>query len=574
MQRHRIIIAVGMLVLGSVLAWFVQTGGGVIDVRPVTFAGGHGNTISALLYVPKGATAASRAPAILAIHGYINSKETQSGFAIEFARRGFVVLAPDQTGHGYSDPPAFADGFGGPASLAYLRSLPMVDTSRIGLEGHSMGGWAVQMAAASNPGGYSAMVLEGSSTGTFGAPVGMPDTPRNLLLVYSRFDEFSSFMWGARTPADVVGTKKLETLFGTNSPVVPGRLYGDPAKGTARELLMPAVTHPGDHLSREAIGDAVQWFQQRLHVDSPIGIDDQTWYWKSLGTLVALVGLMVLLFPLVDWLLSLPWFTRIVTGPAHVPDVQAPGRQINMLITALVPIVTFFPLQSAGDWLLAANPVLSQQITNGVLLWALGNGAIFLGLFGLWYRKQSQTLAELGLPKDRQAITRALVLAAVACTVLYLVVLLADWLGNIDFRFWVVALKHLSWTQAVIFLVYLLPFCAFFLVFSLTMHTRLGRTRSLAVAMWRNGLLASVGFLLLLAVQYVPLLAGGSLMLDQPLLSIVAFQFVPLMFLVALISTFCYDRTGNIYTGVFLNTLLVTWYMVAGTATQATPFWY
>ncbi|WP_201721683.1 hypothetical protein [Caulobacter sp. B11] len=29
---------------------------------------------------------------MLAVHGYINSRETQSPFAIEFARRGYVVL--------------------------------------------------------------------------------------------------------------------------------------------------------------------------------------------------------------------------------------------------------------------------------------------------------------------------------------------------------------------------------------------------------------------------------------------------------------------------------------------------
>jgi len=79
-------------------------------------------------------------PGILAVHGYINSRETQHGFAIEFARRGYVALALDQAGHGYSDPPAFANGCGGPDGLAHLRSLDVVDKNNVGLEGHSMGG--------------------------------------------------------------------------------------------------------------------------------------------------------------------------------------------------------------------------------------------------------------------------------------------------------------------------------------------------------------------------------------------------------------------------------------------------
>ena len=187
--------APSLLVAGILLAALVQTNFGGVSVKDTRFIGSTGNQMSGLLYIPNGTTVDSPAPAILAIHGYINTRETQSAFAIEFARRGYVVLALDQTGHGYSDAPAFSNGFGGPDGLAYLRSLPFVDQDRIGLEGHSMGGWAVQAAAATNPDAYQAIVLTGSSTGTFGVPEGTAEYPRNLLLVFSLFDEFSALMW-------------------------------------------------------------------------------------------------------------------------------------------------------------------------------------------------------------------------------------------------------------------------------------------------------------------------------------------------------------------------------------------
>jgi prepilin-type processing-associated H-X9-DG protein len=41
-------------------------------------------------------------------------------------------------------------GFGGPAALKYLRSLPMVDRANIGMEGHSLGG-ARTTSTPSNP---------------------------------------------------------------------------------------------------------------------------------------------------------------------------------------------------------------------------------------------------------------------------------------------------------------------------------------------------------------------------------------------------------------------------------------
>ena len=84
------------------------------------------------------------------------------------------MLALDQTGHGYSDPPAFANGFGGPDALAYLRSLDFVDKANIGLEGHSMGGWTMLAAATAMPNDYKSMVLEGSSTGGRSPPRARP----------------------------------------------------------------------------------------------------------------------------------------------------------------------------------------------------------------------------------------------------------------------------------------------------------------------------------------------------------------------------------------------------------------
>src|SRR3954466_12011991 len=158
-----------VMLAGGLLAFLVQTAGGVrvLDVR---FAGTGGVAMSALLFIPPNATPKTPAPGVLAVHGYFNSRETQGDFAIEFARRGYVVLALDQTGHGYSASPTFRNGFGGPDGLRYLRSLDIVDKDNIGLEGHSMGGWTVVTAAASAPDGYRAIVLEGSSTGKPFAP--------------------------------------------------------------------------------------------------------------------------------------------------------------------------------------------------------------------------------------------------------------------------------------------------------------------------------------------------------------------------------------------------------------------
>ncbi|MBD3649488.1 MAG: alpha/beta fold hydrolase [Pseudomonadales bacterium] len=570
---NRLIIALVLLIGGSLLAALVQTSVGEVRLHDVRFVNGAGDQMSGLLYMPRGVNAQNPAPGVLAIHGYINSRETQSGFAIELARRGFVVLALDQTGHGYSDPPAFAEGFGGPAGLAFLRSLPFVDTDRIGLEGHSMGGWASLMAAVSHPDGYRSMVLAGSSTGTLGTPEGTVVFPRNVLLIFSLYDEFSALMWGAENPANIVNTQKLQTLFGTNEMVQKSRLYGDMESGTARMLTQPAVTHPGDHLSRRAIGDAVAWFQRTLDAGTQIPAGEQVWYWKELGTLMALVGLVVLIFPLVDWILGWRVFRPLSANPlGHVSNTPV-TMSLTAVMMAVIPIITFFPLQMVANLIVPANPVLPQQITNGVLLWALGNGVIITVLFVFWQKRNRIDRIQLGVPDDANIIFGSLLAAAICCGSLYLVLALADFFFTVDFRFWVVALKLMSPVQFQMFLVYLIPFTLFFFVLSLALHNQLRwPSTSARTHLAANAAVLSAGFIVMLIVQYATLFMSGSLLIAEPLLTIVAFQFVPLMMIVALISTWCFLRTEQVYLGTFINGILVTWYIVAGQATQAVPF--
>src|SRR5262245_31028118 len=140
-------LAWALILGGSFLAHSIQTADGT-KVTEVRIPAAQGVTVSGLLYVPRSATAAHPAPAVLASHGYINTREMQSPFAIELARRGFVVLAMDMTGHGYSGGVVGTADFGGPAALQHLKSLPFVDKARIGLEGHSMGGGPILAAAA------------------------------------------------------------------------------------------------------------------------------------------------------------------------------------------------------------------------------------------------------------------------------------------------------------------------------------------------------------------------------------------------------------------------------------------
>ena len=63
------------------------------------------------LYVPKTATEGNPAPAVLCLHGYQNDHETSAGYAIEFARHGYVSLAIDEFGHGSTNTGMLTRGY-------------------------------------------------------------------------------------------------------------------------------------------------------------------------------------------------------------------------------------------------------------------------------------------------------------------------------------------------------------------------------------------------------------------------------------------------------------------------------
>jgi pimeloyl-ACP methyl ester carboxylesterase len=594
-----------------------------VRIEDVRFPGPNGIFQNGRLYIPESATSETPAPGVVAIHGYINSHETQSGYAIELSRRGYVVLAADQTGHGYSDPPSGANGYGGPPALAFLRSLDFVDTENIGLEGHSMGGWASVAAARAMPDAYRSIVLQGAGLGfgggggagaTGAGATGAGDTAaseppplRNVAVVFSQYDEFAQLMWGV-PEARAAGTgERLMEFFGSAEPVVAGRVYGSIGEGTARLLEQPAVTHPGTHLSRAAIGDAVEWFAQTLEGGSDLPSTRQVWYWKELATLVALVGMVLLLLAVGGILLDRPWFEELgaaralppalgsgpaptappapVLGPRHSVAPKGAAWWGAAIAFSAIPALTFFPFTGlAGRWGLTASPFLPQNITTQIALWAVLNAAISVLLFLAWHFRRNRAGGRDGTTQwsygliwrgvearaQWRRIAKAWVLAALVALAAYLALAASDYFFQTDFRFWVFAVKPMSPLHLRIALSYLIPFTVFFVVMGTVLHGQLRRAEASArrETFTNVGLLVG-GFAVLLLYQYVPLFASGAVARDGDVLfTIIAIQFLPLMTIVGVITTWCFRSTGHVWVGAFLSAILATCIVVASQATH------
>lgn len=111
-----------------------------------------GLKIYALLTVPAGTPPATGWPVILFNHGYIppalySPTERYEAYVDALARSGYIVLRPDYRGHGNSEGDA-SGAYGSPAytvdvlnAVASVRQFAPADPERIGMWGHSLGGY-------------------------------------------------------------------------------------------------------------------------------------------------------------------------------------------------------------------------------------------------------------------------------------------------------------------------------------------------------------------------------------------------------------------------------------------------
>jgi dienelactone hydrolase len=142
---------------------------GEFAVQHVTYAVEAGERAAALVLQPKGP--AARRPVVIYLHGTGSSKDRSLARLREFARRGFVAVAPDGRFHGERIPAgasanayedaivaAFRTGQGHPflydtvwdvmRLVDYLATRDDVDPARIGLTGMSKGGMETYLTAA------------------------------------------------------------------------------------------------------------------------------------------------------------------------------------------------------------------------------------------------------------------------------------------------------------------------------------------------------------------------------------------------------------------------------------------
>ena len=238
-----------------------------------------------------------------------------------------------------------------------------------------MGGWTVVSAAAAIPDGYKSMVLEGSSVGGGVAPDGTTKFPKNVKVVYGTWEQFSQLMWETASPSQMQSGSKLEKFFGTDTPVKAGTVYGSIADGTAREVVRPVTDHPGLTFDPNAVDQAVQWFAKTL--DGGHSAVGQVWWLKELGTLLAFIGGILSIFAVGGLLLRTPFFSTLrLSAPVAAVRGSRRGWLIGALTDGGHPGVDVLLVQQLRAQYVPASALFPQNLTSGIMIWALFNGLI------------------------------------------------------------------------------------------------------------------------------------------------------------------------------------------------------
>lgn len=577
-----------ILLLGAaLLASSVQTDFGRVEVSNVAYPNFNGISVRAKLFKPVGVSRSNPAPGAVYIHGYQNNRETGDAYSIELARRGFVVLNIDAIGRGNSgepgDPrlPGFDETYGGKTSVQYLRQLPFVQSKFVGILGHSLGAEMAYTVALDDP-TIQALVITG-----FAYTLKSSATqPRNMLMIIGKWDEFRQRLTGTRDiEKDWMQTEQTKRVFPVPSPQI-GMTYGDFGQGTARKVFIPRITHVQESHDSASIAQTVEWMRDALRPNPRYWIDknSQTWWIKEYATLAAMLAGLVSILPLGLILLRTNFF-GVIRRSARWRYFCSLGAYLKFSAINALLLWLYLPLILAlfgvHKYVLPIDKFFPMMMVNGIVWWFLWVNIIGALLFWVWYRKQKfrigLTLTELGisLKGDRRTsgggqLLKTILLAGILFAFAYGSEHLLEWIFLVDYRFvWPFASDLTPYRWRMFFLYY--PFLLVcFILSGMFLHGQIRRPEKVSPGgtflSWScyNVFALIAPLVLFILVQYVPLFTTGFIPFEGPgglfvVFMISLFHTLALLAITAVISTWFYVFTGQIYLGAFLNAALVAW---------------
>ena len=645
-----------------IIANGIQTSQGKVSVEAVSYnftdSNGKSQTLTGKLYKPLSATATTPAPAVLMLHGYQNDKETNDAYSIELSRRGIVVLSLDEYGHGwttagltergwtnhkvsvnygedseadgtyktigsggalrykimmnFSNLSFFKDKYskgsdgsvlydssmGGIKGFEVLSAYDFVDSSRIGISGHSMGTWASWSTAAVCP--AKAVVLQCGELFSKDAYDANNIKFNNVLLLQAKYDEFNYFRDYENTVTDKLMASDLRKSFlgYTGAAAEWNTTYGSFSDGTARRIELLNTNHRLTTHDHHALTAALDWFSQALGVKYDIASDNHVYGIKEWLVFAAFLLAVFAMLPLMNLLLAIPYFNKSVQAlPTEQCKIKTDKKWLKgAIITMAISAVTYPFMTQLGHGLLPVpESIFKMTIGNGFLSWYLLLIIIMIITTIIPWKKSRKSDAEgtplnwydLGLaPADKAdklgwgLFGKSALLALIMLGFVYVLVTIFTYAFQLDFRMIWPFLKPFTWERFGQFCVYFPVFFVFFLLNNSKIFAQMRTKYTLQLdakgywqTFWRNAVCMAGGIFFIILLEYIPFFAGlgpGADLLFSPTFGgpfmSLLIVFFPQILVFSLIGTYIYRKTGSVYTGAFVISALACWIVTGGSA--------
>lgn len=402
---------------------------------------------------------------------------------------------------------------------------------------------------------------------------------------------------------------------------------GQETEGAFRVVYEISGVHPQNHCSVEGANAVVNFFYNAF--GTPNGYEyisegNQVWWVKEAFSLIGMIGFFALIFPLVSLLLTTPVFRSLRVAKQQVVEetvvvTDETGAEQTMVRQKLVWDGANIPLQpkplkgvqkNISYWLAAIGIMLfsgfsihsicteygskwfpntqlyPQDTTNWVAMWAVCSALFSLAVILFFWlantvvnkirygdnylEYQENPFAAGKIATGLGGLLKTFVLALLVLGIL-MAVLYTNWaIWTVDFRIWTLAVKVFDMGVLLPTIVrYGVFFGIFFIVSALFNETY----RASNIPEWASTLINVFfnffGVLLVIAIQYGEFTATGVMWQpDMNLGYIVLFPMVPILAIATVISRRMTAKTGNMWLGAFINTLLFTLITCSNTASS------
>lgn len=485
------------MVIGTDTSW------GRVRMSQLNLTTGDGDVIHAMLYRPNSATPEAKAPGVIMYHGGNDMLEHTGTYALELARRGYVVVNFDYQGSHDSDIATgkAENGFaGGETILAAMQRFNFVDQSKIAVFGHSMGGGYASRFAAAHDDQIALLVALGTMPSKFDT------TPAfDYVLIIGDSDE-SVLNKTNNVCLDYLKTPDIKRAFYNDftsdpaslAPVEAARDYtAVAADGVTyhRVTYVPKSIHAYYNVTNEAVRTVIYAFTSTMGVGQDKGVNSYAdlgkistvWQVKDFGWGLEYLAILAVMFLVVTQLVRAKFFKSLVLEPAEpvgFPKYSAPWW-VCLVLLVVLPALLYYPgvkdgarkflgIDVTGMWLIGGTAncyVTWQWMVAAAML------AIFLVYHFTWGKKHGGCAKTYGLATsdskkfDPAYLPKALLFGIIVVGCGYLLMALIGKYTQQGLHITTMQISNLKYNRVLCWLVYFFYLIPYFLCTSLAFKT-------------------------------------------------------------------------------------------------------